>query len=820
MTTNRPKPSSLGCVLLSAPTPDVRRTVADTLQRAGADVLGEIGRHAILFAGRIERLSLVTSADGPGRLAGVHDAQVFSGPMPAEHLESLPQEARDDAERWNASARVGAKLQRRVEGAVPGLGRDPQPLGAPAFLAPEDLEAVARRLDLACPDAPLYADVPFTGDESAALRAAIDQLSGEELVRAARPGAHDTPTVDPKAFKEWLAHRAESLARRLHPAWRPLLLQLTAHGWEWLALMRDPVMTGRMAVGVVTVNSSLPNGPRLNRGDRLMLESHTIFGLASLAAQHPVNQLQWVHDFHTIDVPVADFMGGGDDYWALPALSRLTFSGSTYDVASLRAAKALASTASEVSGRTLTMMWRGSTKVIFFPPKATPYTAAEVVARINLELTGNDCSLDADGRLTFTLPPPPPNPVGPVDRRYFNWIEAGAINRYLGFFEFQRNGASTLEAYRRDLCFRLDADYAVVVFHTAFSIRRGDGIWARSSLGQAVISSQDNWKGWTIGAAFHIVAHEVAHLFGALDEYHSAPGDPDCDCTAPSGPLLVPNGNCYRCGPHLACLMGQGPSASTTRLCGYTRAHVGWAHLFVETRTGNAFGAGTDDDCRIDIGARDFALDTPEKLIRFEWPVNDHEAGQRGAYGFWQPELRNDDYARFLVRKSADGVMGEWLLGGVRVWCASLGLTGAPFVDQAPGNWFSGENRTLLLWEAQHNGFVNDIVVEITTANEPWAGTNDDVYFETAGRRWWLDKPFLDDFERGARASYRIDPGVGLRRTDVKEIRIGKSPDGAFGSWKLGGVKLKINGAVVYDNPAVNRWIENGRQLEWSDVIP
>jgi len=85
-------------------------------------------------------------------------------------------------------------------------------------------------------------------------------------------------------------------------------------------------------------------------------------------------------------------------------------------------------------------------------------------------------------------------------------------------------------------------------------------------------------------------------------------GTPCSSCDTLHGCDNIPNGNCGACAhPRQTCVM----DANSHRLCGYTRGHIGWADLFVETTTADEQWAGTDDDVWIDIGDREFVLDTP-----------------------------------------------------------------------------------------------------------------------------------------------------------------------------------------------------------------
>jgi hypothetical protein len=100
------------------------------------------------------------------------------------------------------------------------------------------------------------------------------------------------------------------------------------------------------------------------------------------------------------------------------------------------------------------------------------------------------------------------------------------------------------------------------------------------------------------------------------------------------------------------------------------------------------------------------------------------------------------------------------------------------------------------------------IFVETTTADEQWAGTDDDVWFDIGDRQFVLDTPNHDDRERGNREGYALW-AQGLQKADIKRIMIRKSPDGFAGGWKLKGVQVIVNGGTVYNNQSINKWLED-----------
>jgi hypothetical protein len=108
---------------------------------------------------------------------------------------------------------------------------------------------------------------------------------------------------------------------------------------------------------------------------------------------------------------------------------------------------------------------------------------------------------------------------------------------------------------------------------------------------------------------------------------------------------------------------------------------------------------------------------------------------------------------------------------------------------------------------------VETIEVEVKTGDVRFAGTDDDVFLRLGPNlRFPLDKRLYNDFERNDRDTYSvpIDDAVraGMRVGDIREVTIEKSRDRLAGGWRLGGVKLIVNGRVLYDNQRVNRWLE------------
>ena len=355
---------------------------------------------------------------------------------------------------------------------------------------------------------------------------------------------------------------------------------------------------------------------------------------------------------------------------------------------------------------------------------------------------------------------------------------------------------SSVAEYREDMRDNNRSAHAFVVFATPYA-----NSWhAYASSGRITLANRNNWGGWGRATLDAITAHEASHLFGAADEYTGS-GTPCSSCSTIHGCDNIPNGNCGACAtPRQACVM----DGNSRRLCNYTRGHIGWSTLFVETTTADVLWAGTDDTVWVDIGDRAFELDTADH--------DDRERNNTEGYAIWAPDVRRQDVKRILIRKSPDGFAGGWRLEHVRVW-----HQGQLICDSAVNRWLEDDQRVWTGCIADRD-LVSRLRVKITTADVTWAGTDDDVTLTLAGRSWDLDNPDRDDFERGRTDTFDLDPGIGLYRSAIASVRIHKSPDGIAGGWRLKGVEVIVNGSTIYNNQSINRWLEDD-QRTWSASI-
>lgn len=109
--------------------------------------------------------------------------------------------------------------------------------------------------------------------------------------------------------------------------------------------------------------------------------------------------------------------------------------------------------------------------------------------------------------------------------------------------------------------------------------------------------------------------------------------------------------------------------------------------------------------------------------------------------------------------------------------------------------------------------------VQVTTADVSWAGTDDNVYFRLNGREYQLDTPGHDDFERDHTDTFFLPVPEGMQVSDIQSLQIRKSSDGIAGGWKLGGLRVYLDGVPVYVNNSINTWLEDDDRT-WGYTFP
>ena len=126
---------------------------------------------------------------------------------------------------------------------------------------------------------------------------------------------------------------------------------------------------------------------------------------------------------------------------------------------------------------------------------------------------------------------------------------------------------------------------------------------------------------------------------------------------------------------------------------------------------------------------------------------------------------------------------------------------------------------------------LTDLAIEVRTSSASGAGTDDNVYLRVNDRlRFKLDRNNVDDFERNQKAVYTlaVDTSTpfdkspsGYTLRDIQYLQLEKSKDGSSGAWKLGAVRLFVNGRVAYGNASIEQWLRgNARTWRATDFRP
>jgi hypothetical protein len=133
----------------------------------------------------------------------------------------------------------------------------------------------------------------------------------------------------------------------------------------------------------------------------------------------------------------------------------------------------------------------------------------------------------------------------------------------------------------------------------------------------------------------------------------------------------------------------------------------------------------------------------------------------------------------------------------------NCGACARPFQDCV----MDSNQKRLCPWTRAHIGWC-DLFVELTTADEAWAGTDDTVWLDIGDRTFVLDTPNHDDRERNNVDGYPLSY-TGVTRNDVKRVGIRKSSDGFAGGWKLKRVRLWVREDLICDANNINQWLED-----------
>lgn len=303
--------------LLKEPSTGARVEAAEWLRELGATVVAEFGDEAIEATVSREQARAATESDR-------FSAQLKSA-MLAKHLERLRPEQRGVVELWNARFTPEYRELARDRSKIGRSWGDPEhapPLPYTA-LDPEDFKQLLAEYEEETGERLL--------EEGEKDSEPLEPLEGDSFVEFERKltEAYDDPTV---------AYHLARLGARLGPEHRKLLLRIPK---DLLEVIVDRFflpeascwkMSGRMAVGIVFVESSRRGGPTFSTTERNQICQRILAGQAWLTSEHPSGNLAWAYDIQQVKIDVAD--GSGDpneDYWRDPGMARVRYRGNGYD---------------------------------------------------------------------------------------------------------------------------------------------------------------------------------------------------------------------------------------------------------------------------------------------------------------------------------------------------------------------------------------------------------------------------------------------------------------------------------------------------------
>ena len=124
---------------------------------------------------------------------------------------------------------------------------------------------------------------------------------------------------------------------------------------------------------------------------------------------------------------------------------------------------------------------------------------------------------------------------------------------------------------------------------------------------------------------------------------------------------------------------------------------------------------------------------------------------------------------------------------------------------------YSGFTDRWNLDAAEDDRPIGSLSVKVGTADQAWAGTDDDVYFgmklsNGKIKEWKLDTPAYNDFERGDIDDYYLYVGdMDFHPQNITKVWLKKVKKGLFSDdWKVNFVQIKVNGELKL-NTQLNR---------------
>lgn len=187
---------------------------------------------------------------------------------------------------------------------------------------------------------------------------------------------------------------------------------------------------------------------------------------------------------------------------------------------------------------------------------------------------------------------------------------------------------------------------------------------------------------------------------------------------------------------------------------------------------------------------------------------NDFESGNRDVFNISDNILRKADMNNFSIELKPTRFNGidDWMLGSVQIY-----FNNELVFSANPEVWLTRDN---LLWYSRRP---LNVFVEITTGQDAWSGTDNDIYINfydpfNNKKSYKLDDSGHNDFERGSRYIYRIyDRNLNVDDLNKFSLEIKRN---AFGvdRWKLASVKIYLNGRVIH-RADPNVWLDSNNTL-------
>ena len=131
----------------------------------------------------------------------------------------------------------------------------------------------------------------------------------------------------------------------------------------------------------------------------------------------------------------------------------------------------------------------------------------------------------------------------------------------------------------------------------------------------------------------------------------------------------------------------------------------------------------------------------------------------------------------------------------------------------------NGNSPRLCAYTQGHLGWA-DLLVELETSGDKWAGTDDRVWLDIGDREFGLDNPDVNDRERGHVEAYALNY-TGVVREEIKRIGLRKGPDGEggpAGGWKPQHIRVWHRGELICDEE-IGVWIEGAYRWWFSQAF-